>query len=120
MDFHPQTGELWASENGPQGGDEVNIIDGANYGWPGVSYSGQYRGDWVSDGQWQSDVVQPEILWWPSIAPAGLAFYTGDKSNHGRAICLWGRCCKVAFRGQGMSSGLCLIPGARKYEEKAC
>ena len=80
MDFHPQTGELWASENGPQGGDEVNIIrPGANYGWPGVSYSRQYRGDWVSDRQWQSDIVQPEILWWPSIAPAGLAFYTGDK-----------------------------------------
>ena len=80
MDFHPQTGELWASENGPQGGDEVNIIrPGANYGWPEVSYSRQYRGDWVSERKWQSDIVQPEILWWPSIAPAGLAFYTGDK-----------------------------------------
>ena len=67
-------------ENGPQGGDEVNIIrPGANYGWPEVSYSRQYRGDWVSERKWQSDIVQPEILWWPSIAPAGLAFYTGDK-----------------------------------------
>ncbi|HBW85161.1 MAG TPA: hypothetical protein DEF79_14080 [Gammaproteobacteria bacterium] len=80
MDFHPVTGELWASENGPQGGDEVNIIrPGANYGWPEASYSRQYRGDWVSDRQWQNGVVQPEIIWWPSIAPAGLAFYTGDK-----------------------------------------
>ena len=80
MDFHPETGELWASENGPQGGDEVNIIrPGANYGWPVVSYSRQYRGDWVSDRQWEDDVLQPEIIWWPSIAPAGLAFYTGDK-----------------------------------------
>ena len=80
MDFHPVTGDLWVSENGPQGGDEVNIIKpGANYGWPEASYSRQYRGDWVSDRQWQSGVVQPEIIWWPSIAPAGLAFYTGDK-----------------------------------------
>jgi glucose/arabinose dehydrogenase len=47
--FHPQTGELWAAENGPQGGDEVNIVRaGENYGWPNVSYSRQYRGDWIA------------------------------------------------------------------------
>jgi glucose/arabinose dehydrogenase len=77
--FHPTTGALWAAENGPQGGDEVNIINpGANYGWPLVSYSRQYRGDWVSDTHQQSEFRSPEIIWWPSIAPSGMTFYDGD------------------------------------------
>lgn len=80
LDFHPETGELWAAENGPQGGDEVNIIQaGGNYGWPLVSYSRQYRGDWVSEVQQQADYISPEIIWWPSIAPSGMTFYDGDK-----------------------------------------
>lgn len=79
LDFNPVTGALWAAENGPQGGDEVNIIDaGANYGWPLVSYSRQYRGDWVSDTQQQAEFRSPEIIWWPSIAPSGMAFYDGE------------------------------------------
>lgn len=78
--LHPETGELWASENGPQGGDEVNIIKaGANYGWPLVSFSRQYRGDWVSDSTQQEGYENPEILFWPSIATSAIMFYTGDK-----------------------------------------
>lgn len=80
LGFHPETGELWAAENGPQGGDEVNIVKaGSNYGWPIVSYSRQYRGAWVSDTPWQPGFEEPEIIWWPSIAPSGLTFYSGDK-----------------------------------------
>ncbi len=78
--FHPVTGKLWASENGPQGGDEVNIIEpGANYGWPLVSYSRQYRGEWITENRQQEGLVNPVVIWWPSIAPAGITFYTGDK-----------------------------------------
>lgn len=78
--FHPETGDLWAAENGPQGGDEVNIIEaGANYGWPIVSYSRQYRGDWISESQQDVRFKSPEIIWWPSIAPSGMTFYSGDK-----------------------------------------
>ncbi len=78
--FHPVTGELWASENGPQGGDEVNIIkSGANYGWPIVSFSRQYRGDWVSDLTQQQGLENPEAIWWPAIAISAVNFYTGDK-----------------------------------------
>lgn len=78
--FHPETGELWASENGPQGGDEVNIIKaGANYGWPEVSFSRQYRGDWVSDHTQKEGYENPEVLFWPSIATSSIMFYTGDK-----------------------------------------
>ena len=79
LSFHPETGELWASENGPQGGDEVNIIvPGGNYGWPIASYSRQYIGDWVTDTPWLAEFEDPEVLWWPSIAPSGMVFYTGE------------------------------------------
>lgn len=78
--FHPETGDLWATENGPQGGDEANIIRaGMNYGWPLASYSREYGGGWVSDTPWRQEFQSAEVLWWPSIAPAGLAFYTGDR-----------------------------------------
>ena len=79
LSFHPETGELWASENGPQGGDEVNIIrSGVNYGWPVASYSREYSGQRVSDTPWLAEMERPEIVWLPSIAPSGMTFYTGD------------------------------------------
>ena len=79
LGFHPVTGELWATENGPQGGDEANIIrPGVNYGWPLASESREYVGGWVSQTPWRPDLARPEILWWPSVAPSGLVFYTGD------------------------------------------
>ena len=78
--FHPVTGELWASEHGPQGGDEVNIIrKGGNYGWPVVSYGRDYDGSRVSEIPWREDILQPELFWVPSIAPSGMMFYTGDR-----------------------------------------
>jgi len=78
--WHPQTGDLWATENGPQGGDEANIIRaGANYGWPLASESREYAGRWVSPAPWQSEYPRAEVLWWPSVAPAGLVFYTGEQ-----------------------------------------
>jgi len=78
--FHPDTGELWASENGPQGGDEVNIIKpGADYGWPTVSFSRHYRGDWIAGQPGHDAFEAPAVVWWPSIAPGNLTFYTGDK-----------------------------------------
>lgn len=77
---HPVSGAIWATENGPQGGDEINIIQaGRNYGWPLVSFSRQYRGDWVSETTQAQDFVNPETIWWPSIAPSELTFYDGDK-----------------------------------------
>ena len=80
LTFHPETGDLWASENGPQGGDEVNIIkSGRNYGWPIASYSREYNGNRVSDTPWLAAFEEPEIVWWPSIAPSGMAFYTGER-----------------------------------------
>lgn len=78
--FHPVTGELWASEHGPQGGDEVNIIQkGGNYGWAEVSYGRDYDGTRVSEIPWQEGILQPELFWVPSIATSGMLFYTGER-----------------------------------------
>ena len=80
VSFHPETGDLWATENGPQGGDEANIIQrGANYGWPLASYSREYSGVPVTATPWLEEFESPEIMWWPSIAPSGLTFYTGEQ-----------------------------------------
>jgi len=77
--FHPETGELWAAENGPQGGDEINIVRaGQNYGWPIVSFSRQYRGDWVTGEPGHANFQAPEVLFWPSVAPGSITFYTGE------------------------------------------
>ena len=76
--WHPDTGDLWATENGPQGGDEANVIRaGANYGWPLASYSREYSGVRVTETPWRPEFEDAAVLWWPSIGPSGLTFYTG-------------------------------------------
>lgn len=76
--WHPETGDLWATENGPQGGDEANVIRaGANYGWPLASYSREYSGVRVTETPWRAEFEDAAVLWWPSIGPSGLTFYTG-------------------------------------------
>jgi len=79
--FHPVTGELWQLEIGPMGGDEINILKpGANYGWPLVSMGRNYSGTLVSDQPWYREgMEQPRMYWAPSISPAAMAFYTGDR-----------------------------------------
>jgi glucose/arabinose dehydrogenase len=77
---HPATGELWEGEQGPNGGDELNILKpGANYGWPLVSTGRTYQGPWQSKGFSREGFEDPVVYWTPSIAASGLAFYTGDK-----------------------------------------
>ncbi|MDX1625371.1 MAG: PQQ-dependent sugar dehydrogenase [Wenzhouxiangellaceae bacterium] len=79
-DLHPETGELWTIEHGPQGGDELNRPEaGRNYGWPKVTYGENYDGTRVTEGVTRSDdTVQPVYYWDPVIAPSGMDFYTGD------------------------------------------
>ncbi len=86
--IHPQTGELWAIDHGPQGGDEINIVRaGKDYGWPDVSYGKQYdarqsdgrKNVSVGNGATSGKGVEEPIYYWvPSIAPSGMMFYTGD------------------------------------------
>ena len=79
--LHPATGVLWTHEHGPQGGDEVNVIRaGANYGWPVITYGEEYvTGFSIGEGTHKAGMTQPVHYWVPSIAPSGMAFYTGDK-----------------------------------------
>jgi glucose/arabinose dehydrogenase len=78
--FHPGTGDLWQNENGPNGGDEINILKaGANYGWPLVSLGRTYPGPWQSATFSKEGFENPIVYWTPSIAVSGMAFYTGDK-----------------------------------------
>jgi glucose/arabinose dehydrogenase len=86
--LHPQTGELWTIDHGPQGGDEINIVrPGRDYGWPDVSYGRQYdarqldgrKNVRVGNGATSMEGVEEPIYYWvPSIAPSGMLFYTGD------------------------------------------
>lgn len=78
---HPVTGEIWESEHGPRGGDEINRLKaGANYGWPTITYGIEYSGEKVGAGiQQQSGMEQPVYYWDPVISPSGMTFYTGNR-----------------------------------------
>ena len=78
--FHPVTGELWESEEGPQGGDEVNVIKaGKNYGWPEVGLGRHYTGENMIKGFSGPGYEDPVVFWVPAIAISGLSIYEGDK-----------------------------------------
>ncbi len=77
---HPESGAVWSTEHGRQGGDEVNfILPGRNYGWPIVSYGTNYSGARTSERPWQDGTEQPLVYWVPSIGITGITFYTGDR-----------------------------------------
>jgi aldose sugar dehydrogenase len=77
--INPATGELWTVEHGARGGDEVNIPRaGKNYGWPVITYGRDYSGAKIGEGTAKAGMEQPIHYWDPSIAPSGMAFYTGD------------------------------------------
>ena len=77
--LHPDTGRVWTHEHGPQGGDEINILSaGANYGWPVITYGANYgSGTRIGEGTGKTGMMQPLLYWVPSIAPSGMAFYSG-------------------------------------------
>lgn len=79
LDLDPRTGELWETEHGPRGGDELNIIrPGNNYGWPVITYGMNYNGKPLTDKTHMEGMEQPIHYWLPSIATAGIDFYEGD------------------------------------------
>lgn len=81
MALHPVTGELWQSEHGPRGGDEINRVQaGANYGWPTITYGIEYGGQPIGSGiQQQNGMEQPVYYWDPVISPSGMTFYRGSR-----------------------------------------
>ena len=78
--FHPETGDLWATEHGPQGGDELNLVlPGVNYGWPVIGYGVNYRsGIPIHSTGEREGMEQPKTFWIPSIGASGLMIYDGD------------------------------------------
>lgn len=80
LDTHPVTGELWAAEHGPRGGDELNHIrPGLNYGWPTITYGMNYNGSPITALTEAPGLEQPALYWTPSIAVCGMDFYEGDR-----------------------------------------
>ncbi len=80
MALHPVTGELWAHEHGPRGGDELNLIEaGNNYGWPTITYGVNYNGSPITNQQALDGMQQPLVYWDPSIAPSGMTFTDGAR-----------------------------------------
>lgn len=79
--IHPQTGDIWSTEHGPQGGDELNrILPGLNYGWPVVGYGVNYQtGTTIHEGTTREEMESPTHFWIPSIATSGLMIYAGDR-----------------------------------------
>jgi glucose/arabinose dehydrogenase len=79
--LHPGTGEIWLSEHGPRGGDEINRLKGgSNYGWPTITYGIEYSGEKIGSGiQQQEGMEQPVYYWDPVISPSGMTFYTGNR-----------------------------------------
>lgn len=80
MIFNSETNEIWVHEHGPQGGDEINVVNkGANYGWPVVTFGENYDGTPITDQTSGPDFTDPIYYWLPSIAPSGFVVVTSDK-----------------------------------------
>lgn len=118
---HPVTGAIWEHENGPQDGDELNILKpGANYGWPLTGMGRDYMGDFIGGldamhptlgrkdayKMYMEGMEQPFLFWTPTVAPSGMAFYTGDKLPNWKGSLLIGelkahRIERLAFTDKG-------------------
>lgn len=79
--LHPVTGDVWQSEHGPRGGDELNRLEGGNnYGWPTITYGIEYSGEPIGDAiQQLAGMEQPTYYWDPVISPSGMSFYKGNR-----------------------------------------
>ena len=78
--IHPVTGDIWETEHGPMGGDEINLIaPGKNYGWPVISYGINYDGTVLATDSVKVGMEQPVMQWTPSMAPCGMTFVTGNR-----------------------------------------
>ena len=111
LTLHPETGEIWETEHGPKGGDEVNIIiKGANYGWPAYSLGVNYDGTVISSGHIAAGITPPLFSWTPSIGICGMTFITSEKFK--------------SWKGDLLISGLasqklyrCVVNGKNLVEE---
>ncbi len=79
--WHPDTGQMWATEIGPMGGDELNrLVPGGNYGWPLVSLGRIYNSNLVSEQSWwRPGMEMPVMFWTPAISPSSIMIYSADR-----------------------------------------
>jgi aldose sugar dehydrogenase len=118
MAFHPETGDLWLNEHGPQGGDEVNLVrPGANYGWPVVGFGVNYgAGTPIHQATRGGGMVDAVHLWVPSIAPSGMIVYTGNRFPAWRGSIFVGglageRLTRLTLDGDRVVNEETLLPG---------
>jgi glucose/arabinose dehydrogenase len=115
--IHPVTGDVWANEHGPQGGDELNLIQaGRNYGWPVIGFGVNYStGIAIHAGTHREGMEQPRHVWVPSIGISGAMFYTGDQFPEWKGSLFVGgmagqQLVRVTLNGQNVASVESLVP----------
>ena len=117
----PDTGAIWECEDGPNGGDEINIMQpGKNYGWPVVSYGRIYQGPRVSEIPWREGMEPPLIFWVPAIAISGMTFYTGDKFPNWKNNVFVGGMRQAKFRDPAIWSGSISMTSGRSFTANRC
>ena len=122
--IHPETGDVWANEHGPQGGDEVNRVQkGFNYGWPVIGYGVNYQtGLAIHSGTHRKGMEQPAHIWVPSIGISGMIIYTGDKFPQWRGNMFVGgmagqQLVRLTLNGQRIASEETLVPGIGRIRD---
>lgn len=120
---HPETGDLWETEHGAQGGDELNrILPGRNYGWPVIGYGVNYGGEVIHEGTSAAGMEQPAHYWVPSIATSGLLVYTGDRFPGWKGSIFVGglagqQIARLTMDGQRVASEETLIEGMGRVRD---
>lgn len=124
MAVHPETGDVWQNEHGPQGGDELNLIEpGANYGWPVVGYGVNYRsGSTIHASTRAGGMADPSHIWVPSIGVSGMLFYTGDAFPEWRGDMIVGglsgrRLVRLTLDGRAVVSEETLLMGDERIRD---
>lgn len=122
--IHPETGDIWITEHGPQGGDELNRLEpGKNYGWPVIGYGVNYRsGSAIHEGTHREGMEQPVHFWVPSIGTSGLMIYTGDGFPRWRGDILAGglsgeRLERLTLEGQRVAGQETLVRGIGRIRD---
>jgi glucose/arabinose dehydrogenase len=121
---HPDTGDVWLTEHGPQGGDELNLVQrGRNYGWPVVGFGVNYTtGQAIHEGTHREGMEQPVHVWVPSIGASGLLLYTGSKFPEWRGSLLAGglaaqRIGRLTMNGQRVVQEETLLRGVGRVRD---
>ena len=122
--IHPETGDIWANEHGPQGGDEFNrIVPGKNYGWPVIGFGVNYTtGKAIHIGTLREGMEQPAQVWVPSIGISGVMFYTGDRFPQWKGNVFVGgmvgeQLDRLTLNGQSVTGRETLVPGMGRIRD---